>query len=147
MGCRYNVVLRRLANDPSFSTPTSTRSSDPSFVTQLPLTFTNPFFSVNEKLYHQVDRISKYFRNCAQQRDGTFRLDHLGELAYKDGRCDFYHQHASTLLEALRAVDLLKVVTANAAGNFVLTIDEASTSLPRQTLNEIMDNMMQNSYV
>jgi hypothetical protein len=44
-------------------------------------------------------------------------------------------------------VDLLKVVTANAAGNFVLTIDEASTSLPRQTLDEIMHNMMQNSYV
>ena len=116
-------------------------------LTELPLTFTNPFFSVNEKLYHQVERILKYFRNCAQQRDGAFRLDRLGELAYQDGRCDLYHQHASTLLEALRAVDLLKVVTANAAGNFVLTIDESSTSLPRQTLNEIMDDMMHNSYV
>ena len=116
-------------------------------LTDLPLTFTNPYFSVHEKLHHQVDRISRYFRNCAQQRDGAFRLDRLGELAYQDGRCDFYHQHASTLLEALRAVDLLKVVTANAAGNFVLTIDEASTSLPRQTLDEIMHNMMQNSYV
>ena len=94
-------------------------------LTELPMTFTNPFFSVNEKLYHQVERISKYFRNCAQQRDGAFRLDHLGELAYQDGRSELYHQHASTLLEALRAVDLLKVVTANAAGNFVLTIDEA----------------------
>ena len=116
-------------------------------LTELPLTFTNPFFSVTEKLHHQVDRISKYFRTCAQQRGGTFRLDRLGELAYQDGRCDLYHQHASTLLEALRAVDLLKVVTANAAGNFVLTIDEASTSLPRQSLNEIMEDMMQNSYV
>jgi hypothetical protein len=40
-------------------------------LTELPMTFTNPFFSVNEKLYHQVERISKYFRNCAQQRDGA----------------------------------------------------------------------------
>jgi len=97
-------------------------------LTELPLTFTNPFFSVNEKLYHQVERILKYFRNCAQQRDSAFRLDRLGELAYQDGRCDLYHQHASTLLEALRAVDLLKIVTANVAGNFVLTIDDSSTS-------------------
>jgi hypothetical protein len=74
-------------------------------LTELPLTFTNPLFSVHEKLYHQVERILKYFRNCAQQRDGAFRLDRLGEQAYQDGRCDFYHQHASTLLEALRAVD------------------------------------------
>ena len=53
-------------------------------LTDLPLTFTNPFFSVHEKLYHQVERISKYFRNCAQQRDGAFRLDRLGEAGPND---------------------------------------------------------------
>jgi hypothetical protein len=53
-----------------------------------------------------------------------------------------YHQHAATLLEALRVVDLLNVATAIAAGNFVLTIDEASASLPRQTLDEMIANML-----
>ena len=108
-------------------------------ISNIPVVLTNPFTtSTTEKLYHQVERIPKYFQRCAQQRDGTFRLDHLGELAYQDGRCDLYHQHATTLLEALRAVDLLKVAVAIAAGNFVLTIDEASTALPRQTLDAMI---------
>jgi hypothetical protein len=117
-------------------------------LTELPLTFASPFFSVHEKHYHQleVERISKYFRNCAQQRDGTFRLDHLGELASSyqdhDGRSELYHQHdASTLLEALRAVDPLnlKVVTANAAGNFVLTILLGGSSFNDGTTQTALD--------
>ena len=117
-------------------------------ISDFPVTFTNPFTtSTTEKLHHQLERIPKYFQRCAQQRDGTFRLDHLGELAYRDGKCDLYHQHAATLLEALRAVDLLKVAIAIAAGNFVLTIDEASTSLPRQTLDAMIANMLQNAFV
>ena len=111
-------------------------------LTEFPLLLTNPITtSATEKLHHQTERILKYFQRAAQQRDGTFRLHHLGELAYQDGRCELYHQQAARLLEALRAVDLLKVVTAIVAGNFVLTIDEASTSLPRQTLDDIIANM------
>ena len=117
-------------------------------LTEFPLLLTNPITtSATEKLHHQTERILKYFQRAAQQRDGTFRLDHLGELAYQDGRCELYHQHAARLLEALRAVDLLKVVTAIVAGNFVLTIDEASTSLPRQALDDIIANMLQHSYL
>ena len=117
-------------------------------LTEFPLLLTNPITtSATEKLHHQTERILKYFQRAAQQRDGTFRLDHLGELAYQDGRCELYHQHAARLLEALRAVDLLKVVTAIVAGNFVLTIDEASTSLPRQALDAIIANMLQHSYL
>jgi hypothetical protein len=83
---------------------------------EFPLIFNNPITtSVSDKLWHQVDRISRYFRNHEHQRDGAFRLDHLGELAYKDGQCDLYHKHAANLLESLRALDLLKAVTAMAA--------------------------------
>ena len=118
-------------------------------VSQLPLIFSNPFTTqIGEKLWHQTARVTAYFRNRAHyRRDGAFRLDHLGELAYQDGQCELYHLHAANLLEALRAVDLLKVVTAMAAGNFVLTIDEASTSLPRQMLDDVMSNIAQNSFV
>ena len=80
-------------------------------LTEFPLLLTNPITtSATEKLHHQTERILKYFQRAAQHRDGTFRLDHLGELAYQDGRCELYHQHAARLLEALRAVDLLKGV-------------------------------------
>ena len=83
---------------------------------EFPLIFNNPITtSVSDKLWHQVDRVSRYFRNHEHQRDGAFRLDHLGELAYKDGQCDLYHKHAANLLESLRALDLLKAVTAMAA--------------------------------
>ena len=118
-------------------------------VSQLPLIFSNPFTTqIGEKLWHQTARVTAHFRNRAHhRRDGPFRLDHLGELAYQDGQCELYHLHAANLLEALRAVDLLKVVTAMAAGNFVLTIDEASTSLPRQMLDDVMSNIVQNSFV
>jgi hypothetical protein len=117
-------------------------------LTELPLTFNNPITtSVSDKLWHQVDRIFRYFRNHDQQRDGSFRLDHLGELAYKDGQCDVYHRHAGNLLEALRALDLLKALTAMVMGNFVLAIDAASTSLSRPTLDDIMDDMVRNSNV
>jgi hypothetical protein len=115
---------------------------------EFPLIFNNPITtSVSDKLWHQVDRVSRYFRNHEHQRDGAFRLDHLGELAYKDGQCDLYHKHAANLLESLRALDLLKAVTAMAAGNFVLAIDDASTSLSRPTLDVIMDDIVRNSNV
>ena len=117
-------------------------------VSQFPLIFTNPVITqLGEKLWQQVARIPAYFRNCAQRRDDAFRLDHLGELAYKDGRCDLYHKHAANMLEALRALDLLKVAVAIVTNNFVLTIDEASTSIARQMLDDIVSNMTHNSFV
>ena len=117
-------------------------------ISQFPLIFTNPVITqLGEKLWQQVARIPAYFRNCAQRRDDAFRLDHLGELAYKDGRCDLYHKHAANMLEALRALDLLKVAVAIVTNNFVLTIDEASTSIARQMLDDIVSNMTHNSFV
>ena len=59
----------------------------------------------------------------------------------------FNHKHAANLLEALRALDLLKVAIAIVTNNFVLTIDEASTSIARQTLDDIVSNLTYHSFV
>jgi hypothetical protein len=52
---------------------------------------------------------------------------------------------ATSLLQVLKDLDLLKVLCAQAFNNCAITIDQASTHVPRQTLTAIMENIEHNA--
>jgi hypothetical protein len=112
----------------------------------LPFTVHNPLVTdLNTKLHHLVARVQQYFNGRSHRRGNPINFDHLGDRAYKDGRCDIFQQQAASLLQVLKDIDLLEVVCAIAASNFAVTIDQVSTHIPRQTLTAIMENLEYNS--
>jgi hypothetical protein len=107
----------------------------------LPFTVHNPLVTdLNTKLHHLVARVHQYFSARSHRRGNPINFDRLGDRAYEDGRCDIFQQQAASLLQVLKDIDLLGVICAIAASNFAITVDHASTHIPRQTLTAIMEN-------
>ncbi len=112
----------------------------------LPFTVHNPLVtSMDTKLHHLVTRMQQYFSAQGRRRGTTFNFERLGDRAYENGRCDGFQQQAANLLQVLKDLDLLKIVCAIAANNYVITIDQVSTQIPRHTLTAIVANLEHNS--
>jgi hypothetical protein len=112
----------------------------------LPFTVHNPLItSLDTKLHHLVARMHQYFYVRGHRRGNAIKLDRLGDRAYEDGRCDIFQQQAASLLQVLKDLDMLGLACAISASNWALTIDPASTHIPRQTHTEIVKNLEYNS--